>query len=103
MCCPRQKCVKQPAAINNKHCFLVSGPCSIKPNKTILLHLAAEWLTKVITHFYFLELIGKLLGAVQLFQINAAKYMYETHIIYGKMQLLTHPSSLSSQLYQAHQ
>ena len=40
---------------------------------------------------------------MQLFQINAAKYMYETHIIYGKMQLPTHPSSLSSQLYQAHQ
>ena len=81
----RKKCVKEPAAINNKHCFLVSGTCSIKPNKIILLHLAAVWLTKLITqHFYYLELGSKLLGAVQLLQINAAKCMYETHIIHEK-------------------
>ena len=35
-------------------------------------------------------------------RVCSAKYMYETHIIHGQKEL-THPSSLSSQLYQAHQ
>lgn len=35
-------------------------------------------------HFYYQELGCKLLSTVQLFQINAAKCMYETHIIHEK-------------------